>query len=443
MKLAKLSLATAIALGSSAAYADVDLSKLKISGQATLYYQTKDDEAVDDQDLFKKDKNSKANVGLSLKFESDLGNNFGFGARLNALDTLGLEHNLVSGTMQIVNNDKLVIPTDDNKTDAKDGREDGLTTMNSRDKWYWAEAYLTKKVGSTTIKVGRQELNTPLMFSEKWNVMPTTFDAAVIINQSVSNLTLVGAYVGKSNTHGSLGNFNTPVGTLAKDGAYAAGAIYKNDIANGNFWFYNVPTVANALWIDGKAKVAGAKLLAQFAMIMPDEDGLRNHLASPTIETDDTTAFALQGTYKIQNTTVSLAGSFTNGDKDKVMLNVANFGTFKGVGGVKTKLATATISGDGDEAGATDTTAYKLKVVQDMKSYGKIIAQFAQYIHGEDSNKAYNRDETGTVFEFLYKQKLSGMNLLFAYIYDENINFWTSELDESAQTLRVVARYKF
>jgi hypothetical protein len=313
----------------------------------------------------------------------------------------------------------------------------------SDDEWYWAEAYLTKKVGSTTIKAGRQELNTPLMFSEKWNVMPTTFDAAVIINQSVANLTLIGAYVGKTNNHASLGNFNTPVGTLANDGAYAAGAIYKNDIANGSFWFYNVPTAANALWIDGTAKIAGAKIVGQFAMIMPDEDGLRNHLDAPTIETDDTTAFALQGTYKIQNTTVSLAGSFTNGDKDKTMLNVANFGTFKGVGGVKTKLATATISGDGDEAGATDTTAYKLKVVQDMKSYGKIIAQFAQYIHGEDSNKAYNRDETGTVFEFLYKQKLSGMNLLFAYIYDENINFWTSELDESAQTLRVVARYKF
>ena len=436
MKLAKLSLATVIALG-SAAYADVDLSKLKISGQATLYYQTKDDEAVDDQDLFNKD-NSKANVGLSLKFESDLGHNFGFGARLNVLETLGLEHNLVSSTMQKVGN-----VADNDQVKVRTGNGVADLSGTSDDEWYWAEAYLTKKVGSTTIKAGRQELNTPLMFSEKWNVMPTTFDAAVIINQSVANLTLIGAYVGKTNNHASLGNFNTPVGTLANDGAYAAGAIYKNDIANGSFWFYNVPTAANALWIDGTAKIAGAKIVGQFAMIMPDEDGLRNHLDAPTIETDDTTAFALQGTYKIQNTTVSLAASFTNGDKDKVMLNVANFGTFKGnVGGIKTKLATATISGDGDEAGATDTTAYKLKVVQNMKEYGKVIAQFAQYVHGEDTNSKYN-DETGTAFEFLYKQKLSGMNLLFAYIYDKNIQGWTSELDEASQTLRVVARYKF
>jgi len=273
--------------------------------------------------------------------------------------------------------------------------------------------------------------------------MPTTFDAAVVINKSVPNLTFIGAYVGKTNTHGSLGNFNTPVGTLAKDGAYAAGAIFSNDIAKGSFWFYNVPTAANALWIDGKAKVAGAKLVAQFAMIMPDEDGLRNHLGNSKLETDDTIAFALQGTYKIQNTIVSLAGSFTSGDKDKTMLNVANFGTFKGVGGIKTKLVTATISGDGDEAGATDTTSYKLKVVQDLKKNGKVIAQFAQYIHAEDSNKAYNNDEIGTVFEFLYKRKVDNVNLLFAYIYDENINFWTSKLDESSQTVRVVARYKF
>ena len=47
------------------------------------------------------------------------------------------------------------------------------------------------------------------------------------------------------------------------------------------------------------------------------------------------------------------------------------------------------------------------------------------------------------ILEDIGKNFAAGMSGGIAYIYDENINFWTSKLDESAQTLRVVARYKF
>jgi hypothetical protein len=288
-------------------------------------------------------------------------------------------------------------------------------------------------------------LNTPLVFSEKWNVMPTTFDAVVLVNSALqsSGVTLVGAYVSKSNTHGSLGNFNTLAGQIAVDGAYAAAAIYAQDEYKGQLWFYNVPTVVNAVWADGSAKFDNIGVTLQLASIMPDEGGLEKHLSIPGLQTADTTAAALKVSYKMNATTLCIAGSYTSApDTGEVALNVANFGTFSGLGGVKTKLATATISGDGDVAGSTDTTSYKLKVVQDFQDYGKAIVQIAQYVHGEDSNSKF-KDETATVAELIYKWKMSGMNMLLAYIYDKNVDAWNSELDDEAQTIRLVARYNF
>jgi len=415
MKFAKLSLATVLALGSSA-YA-LELENIKVSGQATLYYQTQDDTSITgdtDKSLFHQN-NSKANAGLSIKFASDLGNGFGFGARLNVLDTLGLEHNLVSKTMQTVGDEK----------------------------WYFGEAYLTKKMGKTLLKAGRQELATPLVFSEKWNVMPTTFNSVVAINSDIENVTLIGAYVGKSNTHGSLDSFKTPVQELAKDGAYAVAGLYGKDNTKAGVWFYNVPTAANAVWADASMTIDDLKVTGQFAMIMPDEDGLQKHLGNKKLKTDDTLAFALKTGYKVaKDTSVCVAVSNTSGSKD-TQLNVANFGTFKDAkGGIKTKLATATISGDGDVAGATDTTAYKIKVVQNLGEYGKLIGQFAQYMHGADASNDH-KDETATVFEALYKQKVGGVNVLGAYIYDQNVQGWTKAKDDATHSVRIVLNYKF
>jgi len=427
MKFAKLSLATVLALGSSA-YA-LELENIKVSGQATLYYQTQDDTSITgdtDKSLFHQN-NSKANAGLSIKFASDLGNGFGFGARLNVLDTLGLEHNLVLKPMQTVGDEK----------------------------WYFGEAYLTKKMGKTLLKAGRQELDTPLLFSEKWNVMPTTFNSVVAINSDIDNVTLIGAYVGKSNTHGSLDDFNTLVDVngsiqqLAKDGAYAVAGLYGKDNTKAGVWFYNVPTVANAVWADVSMTIDDLKVTGQFAMMMPDKDGLQKHLGNKDLKTDDTFAFALKTGYKVaKDTSVCVAVSNTSGSKDKLQLNVANLGTFKNnkpeliVGGIKTKLATATISGDGDVAGATDTTAYKIKVVQNLGEYGKLIGQFAQYMHGADASNDH-KDETATVFEALYKQKVGGVNVLGAYIYDQNVQGWTKAKDDATHSVRIVLNYKF
>jgi hypothetical protein len=391
----------------------------------------------DDKGLFHKDQ-SRANVGLSFKVESDLGNGFGFGARLNILETLGLEHNLVSGTMQNVNG---VDDHDDVTVRTSMAGPSGYNMGQSDDEWYFGEAYITKTLGATTIKAGRQELNTPLVYSEKWNVLPNTFDAVVLLNQDLADqgITLVGAYVSKRNHHKHLGQFNS---MPSPDGAYAAAAVYNNSDISGQAWFYNVPSVANAYWMDanyGLEVADGQKvaITAQLAGFMLDDD--------PADGSDtDSMAAALQGSYDIvEGTKVCLAASLTTGEKSSHA--ISNVGT-----GIKTKIATHTISADGPVAGATDTKSYKLTLKQDLSSIAEntsLKVDFAQFMHGEDSSSNY-ADETATAFETVLKSKVSGMDVMLAYIMAQNIHNWTVKKtteteSETSHTVRVVARYNF
>ncbi len=453
MKSLRISMAVAVALSGSA-YA-VDLANIKVSGQATLYYQTMennpqapwyaiggktDAQIKDDKGLFHKDA-SLANVGLSVNFSADLGYDFSFGARLNVLETLGLEHNLVSGTMQNINgqldNDNVAVRTSITGTGSANLKTAGLMTD---DEWYWGEAYLIKKLGSSLVKAGRQSLDTPLVYSEDWNVMPNTYDAVVALNQSVPNLTLVGAYVSKGNSHKTLGQFSTLAGGAVVDGAYAVAGVYGVGNLKAQAWYYTVPTVADAFWADVDADLSGVKVTAQVASFMYDDE-LQKAIKTDTQPADDTTAYALRASYKVApSTTLCVAASQTTGDQKSH--NIANVGT-----GVKTKLVTATISGDGDVAGATDTTAMKFTLTQGLADYGTLGVSYAQYQHGEDSSSSF-ADETASVIEAVYKHKVMGVDLLAAYIYDKNVNGWTVKKStetesETASTIRVVARYNF
>ena len=469
MKSLRVSLAVAIALSGSA-YA-VDLANIKVSGQATLYYQTMEnnpqapwykipnvvlDEKTptpnrinDDKGLFHKDA-SLANVGLSVNFSADLGYDFSFGARLNVLETLGLEHNLVSGTMQDINgstdNDRIAvrtsIPEAKGQASLQNTAETGKNLM-ADDEWYWGEAYLVKKMGSSLIKAGRQSLDTPLVYSEDWNVLPNTFDAVVAINQSVPNLTLIGAYVSKGNSHKTLGQFNTLAGGLAVDGAYAVAGVYGVGQLKAQAWYYTVPTVADAFWADVDTDLNGVKLTVQLASFMWDSE-LQKIKKTASQKADDTMAYALRASYKVAPTTnLCFAVSQTTGDQKSH--NIANVGT-----DVKTKLVTATISGDGDVAGATDTTSMKFTLTQgfgNANEFGSASLSYAQYQHGIDSTSSF-KDETASVIEAVYKHKYQGVDMLAAYIYDKNVNGWTvkkaSETEsEAASTVRVVARYNF
>jgi hypothetical protein len=233
MKLVKMSLATAVLLGASAFAID----NVKVNGDAKLYYTTDDKGTASNNEIFDQS-TSAADTALRLGVTGDLLKGVSFGVTGYAVSTLGLENNLVSNTWT-----------------GAHGRTSGLAVD---DRAWIGEAWLATTVGKTTAKVGRMELDTPLVYSEKWSIVPNTFGAGVLINQDLPDTTLVAAWVGQGNgrnavaAYGGIDNNSSGVGidgymgagaTFGKfneSGAYAAGAInnsFKPLVAQA--WYYN------------------------------------------------------------------------------------------------------------------------------------------------------------------------------------------------------------
>ncbi len=311
MKLVKMSLAAAVLMGASAFAVD----NVKVSGDAKLFYGTDDAATLD---LFDQG-NSYGDASVRLTVTGDLHKNISFGATAYAISTLGLENNLVANTWT----------AHENAVD---------------DQWWMGELWMAATLGKTTAKVGRMELDTPLAFSEKWSIVPNTFDAAVLINQDIPDTTLVGAWVGKSNgadaanpapaiaerdlimrsqTSGA-----SHFGTFALEGAYAAG------IVNNSFkpltaqaWYYNVGNVADAYWLQADVAcdlVKGLSIGGQYANMSPKGTGV---LVAGTNQ--DSSAYAAKIGYAMDALKVSVAYSDVDNEGGLKLQNVAASGQSK------------------------------------------------------------------------------------------------------------------
>jgi len=397
VKITKLSLAAIAAMTlTTGAMADVDL---KTTGQAVVYYQTVENGG--DTDFFNKG-NSAANIGFQLNVNGDLGSGFGLGLQGTALGTAGLENNLVSNTMQ-----------------KADGTLNGAALT---------KAYLTKKVGNTTLKAGRQELPkslSPLAFSEGWNVYKNTFDAVVAINSDIQDTTLVGAYVSKSNGHGDLGSFDnlTAAGGVARPGHGAYMLTVQNkslkDVAvTGSYYSIisggaTAPAIAphvDALWLDVKAANLGPVNLAlQAGQLSPDGGAFKN-----------TTAYGVKVAGKAASAKLSLA--YTSVDDGT--LSVQNVGT-----GVKTPLYTQMVANQGHISSDADTVV--LKGVMPLGA-GTLIAQYGLTTDNKTDNSDFNE------LDVIYKFKALGTNMLAAYVRADH-----EAASDPANIIRLWTRYNF
>ncbi len=296
MKFAKLSLAAVMAMGVSA-FADVQ--NIKVTGDAKLYYSTTD---ANNGDLFDQ-KSSSGQAALDVGVSADLADGVAGKIGVTMLNTLGLENNLVSSVW--------------------DG---GLSNQ-----WWVSEAWLAKKIANTTVKVGRQTLDTPLAFTETWSIAQNTFDAAVVLNNDIPNTTLVAAWVGRGNgtsatptignTNSALApiaslagvvnnaqNGNDPFGTYQQDGAYAFGAVTTAiPMTTAQGWYYNVEDVATAYWLQADValenELKGLALGAQYATLNLD-----------AANTDDGAIWAVRVGYAMDNG-LSFAGAYSSSDK--------------------------------------------------------------------------------------------------------------------------------
>jgi len=461
MKKTLVSIAAASLIVSSAMAADKGID-IVTTGQAVVYYETKADNGDDkftagqataynsakgttyaagdvrpeSNSLFDQS-TSGASYGIQLNLDADLKNGFTFGSQLSYLGTAGLEKNLVSSTRQNV--------TDNSMTDISD--EIALTKI-----------FIAKKVGNTTVKVGRQALPmslSPLAFSEGWNVFENTFEAALIVNSDIPDTLVVGAYVGQSNgSTGDIASFgDLRVRTTASTtNATVAGTAYMLTVQNKSIpmttvtaSYYDLANVganllvtedigADAVWADvaiaDKSLPMGLKIGLQAGSIMPDD--------ATATKFADTTALGIKvGLAPIKDLTLCAAYTSVDGDDNKVNVAVKNTGT-----GIKTPLFTQMIYNQ--DAIALDADTFMLKAAYNTGDYGTIIAQGSVTTAGKSNlnNRTVGVENDYTDLELIYKVKVSGMDLMAAYINQSWDKKNAANMDNN-NVVRVVARYNF
>jgi hypothetical protein len=345
MKLVKMSLVAAMLVGASA-YA---LDDVKVTGEAKLWYQTADFNAIDfalgktlagvmgttpalgEEDMFAQ-ASSIGDASLNINVSGKVGSAVTVNVGVTALDTLGLENNLVSytaaGTYNADGTPTAAMYVTGPASFSYDPTADigkGVAELVSA-QWWASQANVIVNLGKTTAVLGRQALDTPLAFTEKWNVVQNTFDAAVIVNGDIPNTTLVAAYVGKENSmhgggtvahdgefHSYADNIGNALGLSGTGGAYAVAAVFAgipDTTIQG--WYYNVMELATAYWLQADAKVMGMlDVGAQFANVEPDQ----------ATGADANTAYALKVAGSFAGVNVSAAYSSVSDDNLAVGFN--------------------------------------------------------------------------------------------------------------------------
>jgi len=376
MKKTLISLATASLIASTAMAADKGVD-LDVTGQAVIYYETHtDNKATNADDLFHKDA-SAANVGVQLNIGGDLGNGFTLGSQLSYIGTAGLEKNLVSGVKQVGGN---------NPINPSTSNELALSKI-----------FIAKKVANTTVKIGRQELPkslSPLAFTEGWNVFKNTFDAILAVNTDVKDTTIVGAWVGTSNSTVGTGlskmtDLVAKTNLVAAPTVTAAKGAYMLTVANKSLpmtaitaSYYELPSLASAYWLNvkitDKSLPLGLCVALQTGSIMPAADGL-----------DDTVAIGAKiGIKPIDALALSVAYSTV----DDGTAGIKNTGT-----GIKTPLFTQMVYNQ--NAIASDNDTIVVKGVYKMGDMGKIVAQYGM----TSDNSAASNDYTEADLLYIVK----------------------------------------
>ncbi len=404
-----LSLIATVALASTALALDQEVTAkedvtvtggstldVKVTGGAKLFYQTTTSNSAGAADLFEQE----SAVG-QMAFEAGLSTEVFDGMTVNtnliALDTLGLENSVV--------NDIASAGAAHISSDGEYLKTQGWLT----------EANLDYKAGETNIIVGRQALNTPLLFTERWNASYNTFDAAVITNSDIPATTLVAAYVGKHNGAALAGNKTAISGfpsttthsgkfygfgstynggpfdgnvTNGTKSAYAAGAIIKPiDNLAFNLWYYHVDSIMTAYWADASYKIVGIFMGIQNSGISSSTNGVDNSMIT-----------AAKIGYGIAGFNMDASFSTTSeGNADT--MTIANVAT-----GDKSKVYTQMVFQDGATVGGRGTNAWKVHADYTIGGT-KLIAQYQQfdrsYVKATDTTEL-----SGSEFDFIAKAKL-------------------------------------
>lgn len=388
MKFIRLSMTAMAVAGFTSSAVAMDLSSVTVKpyAQAKLYYEATD---LNGTDMFDK-KSASGQVLLTVGATGKLDSSWGYGFEYMVTDTLGLENNLVSAVRSDAGVDS-----------------DPLNTQD------WAsQAYVTYSpwdtvLSNTTFKIGRQFLDTPFAFTEKWNITRNSFDAVVVMNQDIKNVTLVGAYVGRGNGQfvsvTSADKFEGyPGNGIGAHQTYAVGALTKVlPELPINAWYYNIDNVADAAWVDGAYTYkmdadTNIDFGAQYGAVMPDAAGA-----------GDTTGYGVKVGGKLGMFGLEAAYTSVDDDDGTAVVALANTAT----GFNKTKLYTATLYTDGTAVAIPGSDAWSVKATAKVNGIGKFIAKYNSCTN-DDNNPMHNVDE----LDVILATKVAGINAKVIYM---------------------------
>jgi len=387
--------------------APVETSAWEFSGQAVAYYQTTD--ALGQGDLFTGNDTFSA-LGVQLRAtNSDIFAGIGAGVEVSAIgqdDGFSNQFGL-------------------NTVGNAQSQSAGLT-----------QGYLTYGMDSinTSVKIGRQTLPkslSPFAFSEGWQIFKNTFDAALVVNSSLPNTTLVYAYVTASNRSvgniGTFENIGNPAGIDAVDDVHML-TIQNKSISDltltGSFYYapsMNVVGDTTVWWLDAKYNAGSFTIAGQGGSIMPDAAGFK-----------DTTAFGA----KVAGNFGMFGLSAAYSSVDNGAIPIVNFGTI-----VKTPLYTQSILNQNSISLDADT----FKVAASMKALGgKFGLAYINADMGAGSRGSVFMGGAGAgtyqEIDLTYKTKITENTTLFAAYVNQNDD---RLVNESQNFVRFWARYNF
>jgi hypothetical protein len=340
-----------------------------------------------------------------------------------------------------------------------------MATGSTNDQWNMSQMWMAASYGKTTAKVGRMELDTPLAFTEKWNVAKNTFEAAVLINSDIENTTLVAAYVGKDNGNvnaaigGDMNTTTNPYGlgqtaymggqnddgsTFRSfyGGAYAFGVV-NTSIENTTLqaWYYDVNDLADAIWLQADVKNIAdmVNVGVQYGSIDSSKDN------SIVKSADDLDAWAakISGTVSDVNLFVAYSDVSEAKTQQLVMANTATQD--------KTKLYTGTgsIYMDGSVVGSADTQTWKIGASTTIAGYSLAANYTSADNGGNGAGSANDWDVDGYDFSVGTKVGAIALKAIYTAIDADENNAKTSALTpgyvagKDFETIRIIASVKF
>lgn len=417
----KLSRGTAPFLALLLATATYAVENVKVDGEAKLWYQT-GNKSIDSFDMFRQE-STVGQAALELGVKADLYSGLKGNVRGIVLDSLGLQDDYIQDI-----------------SSAGAGYEHG--SYYKTQIWI-SEANLDYKISNTSVIAGRQTLNTPLLFTERWNASYNTFDAVVVINNDIPKTTLVAGYVAQHNGGAHAGNateivafpsttmhsgefygfgstYNGTRVTDAEKGAYFFGAMVKPiDKLVANLWYYDVNSIHKAYWVDAEYKISNLIFGVQ-------NSGIDRALSSA----DDAMITAAMVGCTIDKLSVDFAYSTTD-EGNAGTATIVNTAT-----GDKSKVYTQSVFQDGAMVGTRDTTAWRVNA-----GYKFDPVKLSASVQNTKQDSSTSMKE-GTEFDLIATANIAKLVDLTGMYIHRDVDMKTAR-DFQQNAVRLIASVKF